>query len=114
MTPSQGSTSKTCFISAPAGADLSVLRHLLRDRGLRVLVPHDLDVGTDWTSEAQKQLSRADLVIGVLGSERQSRWVLFEMGQASALGRRILLITPPHSEPIPLLYTKWWSPHWLG
>jgi len=42
-----------------------------------------------------KVLKKGDshLVIGVLTSERQSPWVLFELGQASALGRRIVLIT---------------------
>jgi len=92
---------KSCFISAPAGAHLDVLRESLESRGLRVLVPQDLTVGTDWASEIHKQLSQADLVIGVLTSERQSSWVLFELGQASALGRRILLITSPEADPIP-------------
>jgi hypothetical protein len=73
----------------------------LESRGLRVLVPHDLAIGTDWASEIQKQISQADLVVGVLTSERQSPWVLFELGQASALGRRIVLITPPNADPIP-------------
>lgn len=102
MTTCSGTSAlRTCFISAPAGAKLGVLRASLESRGLRVLVPHDLAVGTDWASEIQKQLSQADLVIGVLTSERQSPWVLFELGQASALGRRILLITPPEADPIP-------------
>jgi hypothetical protein len=99
--PSGTSTLKTCFISAPVGAPLSVLRASLESRGLRVLVPHDLAVGADWASEIQKQLSQADLVIGVLTSERQSPWVLFELGQASALGRRIVLITSQNADPIP-------------
>lgn len=92
---------KTCFISAPAGASLSVLRAALEHRGLRVLIPHDLSVGADWASEIQKQLAQADLVIGVLTSDRQSPWVLFELGQASALGRRIVLITSPKADLIP-------------
>lgn len=92
---------KTCFISAPAGAELRVLRAALEHRGLRVLVPNDLSIGTDWASEIQKQLSQADLVIGVLTSDRQSSWVLFELGQASALGCRIMLITPPNTDQIP-------------
>jgi hypothetical protein len=100
-TPSGSSAIKTCFISAPAGAPLGVLRASLQSRGLRVLVPHDLAAGTDWASEIQKQLSQADLVIGVLTSVRQSPWVLFELGQASALGRRIVLITPKNADPIP-------------
>ena len=104
MSPSRHSgpsALKTCFISAPAGTPLGVLRASLQARGLRVLVPHDLAAGTDWASEIQKQLSQADLVIGVLTSVRQSPWVLFELGQASALGRRIVLITPKDADPIP-------------
>jgi hypothetical protein len=67
-------------------------------------VPHELAVGADWPSETQRQISHADLVIGVLTSERQSPWVLFELGQASALGRRIVLITSPKAEPIPFSF----------
>ena len=55
---------KTCFISAPAGAPLGVLRAAIESRGLRVLVPQDLTAGSDWASEIQKQLSQADIVIG--------------------------------------------------
>ena len=80
---------------------MGVLRATLESRGLRVLVPQDLAAGSDWASEIQKQLSQADIVIGVLTAERQSPWVLFELGQASALGRRIVLITSPKSDPIP-------------
>jgi hypothetical protein len=104
VTPSSRSGTsalKTCFISAPAGTPLGVLRASLQARGLRVLVPQDLAAGTDWASEIQKQLSQADLVVGVLTSVRQSPWVLFELGQASALGRRIVLITPKDADPIP-------------
>jgi hypothetical protein len=94
---------RTCFISAPAGTALGVLRTALELRGLRVLVPHDLTAGTDWASEIHKQLSLADFVVGVLTSDRQSPWVLFELGQAWALGRQIVLITPPGADPIPFV-----------
>jgi hypothetical protein len=93
--------SRTCFIAAPTGADLVVLRTILKERGLRVLVPSDLEVGVDWASEIQEQLGRADLVIGVITADQNSPWVLFELGQASALGRRIVLIASPKAEPIP-------------
>jgi len=93
--------SKTCFIAAPAGANLAVLRATLEERGLRVLVPSDLEVGVDWSSEIQKQLAQTDLVIGVISADQNSSWVLFELGQASALGRRIILIASPKADPIP-------------
>lgn len=93
--------SKTCFIAAPAGANLAVLRTMLDERGLRVLVPSDLEVGADWASEIGQQIGQADLVIGVITNDHNSPWVLFELGQASALGRRIVLIASPKVEPIP-------------
>lgn len=93
--------SKTCFIAAPAGANLALLRMMLEERGLRVLVPSDLEVGIDWASKIQEQIGRADLVIGVITADHSSPWVLFELGQASALGRRIVLIASPKAEPIP-------------
>ncbi len=92
---------KTCFISAPLGANLGGLRAALEARGVRVLVPHELSVGADWASEIKNEISRADLVIGVVPSPRQAPWVLFELGQASALGRRIVLITSPKADPVP-------------
>jgi hypothetical protein len=99
--PSPTSLIKTCFISAPLGADLGVLRAVLEARGVRVLVPQELTVGADWVSEIKNEISRADLVIGIVPSARQAPWVLFELGQASALDRRIVLITSPKAEPVP-------------
>ncbi|WP_395303279.1 TIR domain-containing protein [Pectobacterium polonicum] len=101
MTATTTTSSKTCFIAAPAGANLAVLRATLKERGLRVLVPSDLEVGVDWASEIKKQLARTDLVIGVISADQNSSWVLFELGQASALGCRIILIASPKADPIP-------------
>ena len=92
---------KTCFISAPAGLRLGVLRDSVQAHGLRVLVPHDLSAGTGWASEITKLVSEADLVIGILTSDRQSMGVMFELEQASAFGRRILLIACPGPDPGP-------------
>ena len=57
ITPVGAPSIKKCFISAPAGAPLSVLRASLESRGVRVLVPHDLAVGTDWASEVDHDRS---------------------------------------------------------
>ena len=92
---------KTCYVSAPRGVPLEVLRHSLLSHRITPLIPEELSFGTDWASETQRQLSQADLVIGVLPKGRQSSWVLFELGQAFALGRRIVLIASPKSEEIP-------------
>jgi hypothetical protein len=92
---------KTCFVSAPRGIPLEVLRESLLAHDIRPLIPQELAAGTDWASELQHQLVQADLVVGILPTGRQSAWVLFELGQAWALGRRILVIAPPGSEPVP-------------
>ncbi|TGQ80243.1 toll/interleukin-1 receptor domain-containing protein [Mesorhizobium sp. M8A.F.Ca.ET.207.01.1.1] len=83
---------RTCFISAPAGVKLDVLRQALASRGIEVLVPDGLGEGADISAEINSLLARADLVIGVLTTERRSAWVLFELGMAWANKRRIMLI----------------------
>src|SRR5216683_2701277 len=92
---------ETCFVAAPSGIPLDVLRDSLLAHNIRPLVPQDLIAGTDWASEIQRQLLKADLVVGILPKRGQSSWVLFELGQAWALGRRILLIAPPKSDVLP-------------
>ena len=67
-------------------------------RGIQVAVPGDLYSGANWSEWISKKLVDVDLVIGVLTSERRSQWVLFELGQAAALGRQIVLIAPPKTE----------------
>lgn len=92
---------KTCFITAPPGLPLEALRDSLLARGIRLVAPHDLRSGSSWPSATPRELAEADLVIGVLTWKRQSQWVLFELGQAWALNRRILLISAPKAGPIP-------------
>ena len=84
---------RTCFISAPSGVKLDVLRHALASRDIEVLVPDGLGEGADISAETNSLVARADLVIGVLTVERRSAWVLFELGLAWANKRRIMLIT---------------------
>lgn len=86
---------KTCFISAPAGANLRILREVLDEIGVRVTVPEELPPGSTWSAEISSILSEVDLVIGVLTRARSSDSVLFELGQAWALGRQIVLFAPP-------------------
>lgn len=92
---SQTQSLKTCFVSAPSGLKLGALRDSLLAHGIRPLIPEELEPGTDWASEIQSQLQAADLVVGVLPGSRQAPSVMFELGQAWALGKRILLIASP-------------------
>jgi len=71
-------------------------------RGIRVVVPDDLNPGSDWSEWISRKIGDVDLVIGILTSERRSQWVLFELGQAAALGRQVVLIAPPKLASFPL------------
>ncbi|MGM4932699.1 hypothetical protein [Tardiphaga sp. 619_E2_N8_5] len=89
---------RTCFISSQAGADLNVLRGELSARGIAVTVPQDeRALGQPIAELIRSQIQNADLVIGVMTSEKQSHWVLFELGQAAAFNRQLMLIVPPKS-----------------
>lgn len=70
-------------------------------RGIQVVVPDDLYPGANWSEWISGKIGNVDLVIGVLTSERRSQWVLFELGQAAALDRQIVLIAPPKLAAIP-------------
>jgi hypothetical protein len=91
---------KTCFVSAPTGISLDTLRESLLAHGIRPLIPQDLSTGMDWVAGIKQQLQDADLVVGVLPSDKSSSWVLFELGQASALNKMILLIASEGSNLI--------------
>jgi hypothetical protein len=97
---------RTCFVAAPAGIALDTLRASLLAHNIRPLVPTDLPPGGSWHSEIQLQLTEADLVIGVMPKGKRSSWVLFELGQAWALGRRILLIASPKATDIPFDFER--------
>lgn len=86
---------RSCYISAPAGSNLKVLRSALDKRRILITAPSDLTAGTDWSSQFSQRLAAVDLVIGILTAERRSDWVLFELGQAFAMQRQILLFVPP-------------------
>jgi hypothetical protein len=91
---------KTCFVSAPSGTVLDILRDSLVAHGMRPLVPEELSTGTDLASEIQRRLVEADLVIGILSAAQPSNNVYFELGQAAALGKRILVIAAPGAESV--------------
>jgi hypothetical protein len=92
---------RTCFITAPASANLDILTDALRRREIRVVVPHEIRPGTEFGVEILNLMSSVDLVIGVLTRERRSEWVLFELGLAWGQGKRVVLFASPNSTHIP-------------
>ena len=94
---------RRAFISAPLSVDTGLLREALLHRGIK---PYELDeVGAEGRTIPDLLhdcVGRADLVIGVLGGSESGGGgmpnVLFELGYASALGKRLLVLVPPRFE----------------
>jgi hypothetical protein len=93
--------SRSCFLTAPAGTSMDVLRGVLTDRDVTILAPEVLRPGASWREQLQEVLERVDFVVGVLPSPSPSASVLFDLGHASALGKRIVLFVEPGSERLP-------------
>jgi hypothetical protein len=86
---------QSCYLTAPAGSNLEILTSALHERGIAVVVPQEALPAGDPASDLSAVMRDVDLVIGVIGRSRGSDWVLFELGQAWALGKRVLLFAPP-------------------
>ena len=83
------------FVSAPAGTDLSQLLKTLKENNIHILDPARFAPGAvKMTDKLIDGIGRADLMVAVLGNETSSGNVLFELGCASALGKKILAIVP--------------------
>jgi hypothetical protein len=92
---SLGTSIKRCFISAPIGANLRTLRTVLQEKRVKVASLDDLPLGSDLATAIKEMISSVDLVIGVLTHAGGSSNVYFELGQAVALGRQVVLFTSP-------------------
>jgi hypothetical protein len=92
--------SRKAFISAPACVDTSVLRRALEERGI---TPFELDEvrveGRSVPQLLEDCLRSAELVVAVVSGGKAKENVLFELGYALALKKRILAIVPPQEEP---------------
>jgi hypothetical protein len=87
------------FVSAPAGTDISQLLEILKENHIQILDPAQFSPGAvKITDKIIDGIRHADLVIAVLGAANLSGNVLFEIGCASALGKKVLIIIPEWSE----------------
>lgn len=88
---------QSCFISAPFTANIEELRSALSARNIRVIGIEDFSVGGSVIEAVRKSIEKADLVIGVLTFEAHSN-VMFELGFATALEKKILIFAPPKGD----------------
>jgi hypothetical protein len=90
----------TAFITASNSVDTSVVREALRERGY---APFSLDEvearGRSIPELLKEYVSKADLVVAVIGDDPTTKNVYYELGFAQAWDKRVLALT--HSGLIP-------------
>src|SRR5438132_342534 len=88
-----GTPKKTAFIAAAATADTRGLRQALDRLGVQATTVFDADLQARRLSEVVLEcVSAADVVIGLLGPGPANPNVVFELGVAHGLGKRVLLL----------------------
>src|SRR5712691_7087275 len=88
-----GAPTRTAFIAAPSTADTSALRQVLQRLGLHALTVFEADLpGRTFSEIVLECIRRADVVVGVLGDGPTNPNVVFELGVARGLGKRILIV----------------------
>jgi hypothetical protein len=90
---------RSAFIAASSAVDTSVIRHALESRGI---APYEIDelatAGVSIPELLRDCIMRADLVVAVIGGGKAKDNVLFELGFATALKKRILALVPPDED----------------
>lgn len=89
-------TRRTCFVSAPAEADITILRNILNERELSVRIEQDeaiSDLSAD--SNSVNAIASSDFFIGVLQAGVDNSTVYYEIGVANGTGRRTLIFSSP-------------------
>jgi hypothetical protein len=81
------------FITSPVSVDVRSVRQILERRGIVTFTADELDLPGRPLSEILREgMSRADIVVGVLGTGTSSENVLFELGFAQAMNKRTLVL----------------------
>ncbi len=85
----------SAFITAPISVDVRGIRQILERRGIETFTADELDLpGRSLSEILQDGMSRADIVVGVLGTGTSSDNVFFELGFAQAMKKRMLVFVP--------------------
>ncbi len=93
---------RTCLIVAPPGADVSVIRRLLWDKGVDPLTPSDVPpTGVTILDQWGKALSQADVVLFVLTPSQANAGVYFEMGLVLGQGKQLMVVAPDNVGDVP-------------
>lgn len=86
----------TCFVSAPAGVNLSRIKQILLERDIEFVLPSEvLAHGQTISEKINKLISRSDIFMAVFDDVHDSGNILFELGLAVGLKKQIIILTPP-------------------
>lgn len=90
---------KTCWLVTDSPTASSLLTPILENLGLETLSVYSM-LSTSVTIDGliETAANRADLVIGVIGRDRTTPNVYYELGYAAALRKRIVVFAP-HGQP---------------
>jgi hypothetical protein len=80
MVSVRGTRFKSCFISAPFGADTSVLRQILEEKGIRWHDQTDVRAGGSWLDVVDTAMTRSDFVCVILPTESHRANALTKAG----------------------------------
>jgi hypothetical protein len=87
---------QTCFVSAPAGVNLSEIKKILLERDIELIHPSEvLSHGQSISEKINKLISQSDIFIAVFDDPLENGNSLFELGIAVACKKQIIILTPP-------------------
>lgn len=107
---------KTCFISAPAGADTSVLRTALDELSIRWFDVVSTRPGHSLRDTLELAIARSDFVCAVIPANCELQNTFFELGIALGKGRPLLLfvekgvILPSTIQELQYALVESWAP----
>lgn len=92
----------TCFVSAPSGVNLSNIRSLLSEKGVKFTHPSEIILsGQNLREKISEAISQSDLFLAVFDQAHESGNTFFELGIAAALKKQIIILSPSNFK-IPL------------
>jgi hypothetical protein len=93
-----------CVVLASADVDLDTILRVLADRVITPVVPGTLPaLANSLLDTVASAISEADIVLAVISQHEPNSTLIFELGYAYALQKRLVILVPPDSEELPMI-----------
>lgn len=87
----------TCFVSAPAGVNLTRIKKILLERDIEIIHPAEAQtLGESISEKISKKISRSDIFLAVFDHKLENSNTFFELGLAVGYKKEIIILTPPN------------------